>query len=155
MWARIFFLTIIAIIKPIHATELSLRGTLQVINCSVNNSKPMDVSFGDAVGVNKVDGVRYLQPMPVEIICSQQTSGLLHLAFAGTPTDFDEAAIATNVNDLGIRLLQNDTPIVINQPLPLDELYLPTFSAVPVKRPNSQLSGGSFTGLTTLLITLE
>lgn len=144
-----------ALLTPLHAAEMSLRGTLQIINCSVNNGKPFDVSFGDAVGVNKVDGVRYRQPMPVEIVCSQPPGDLLHLTFAGTPTDFDEAAIATGVSDLGIRLLQDDTPIVINQPLPLDEQHSPAFSAVPVKRPDSQLIGGSFAGMATLLITLE
>ncbi|UVC29326.1 fimbrial protein [Pantoea sp. SOD02] len=142
-------------LAPLHAAEISLRGTLQVINCSVNNGKPTDVSFGEAVGVNKVDGVRYRQPMPLEITCSQSPGNLLHLMFAGTPTDFDKAAIATGMNDLGIRLLQDDMPIEINQTLPIDDQLLPAFFAVPVKRPKSQLTGGTFSGLATLMISLE
>lgn len=155
MLLRAFFLASIVMLAPIHAAEIGLRGTLQIINCSVNNGKSTDINFGDAVGVNKVDGVRYRQPMPLEIICSQSPGNSLHLMFAGTPTDFDKAAIATGMSDLGIRLFQDDTPVEINQTLPIDDQLLPAFFAVPVKRPNSQLSSGTFSGLATLMISLE
>lgn len=149
------YLTIILFSSTLPAAEIGMRGTLQVINCSVNNGKPMDVNFGDAVGVNKVDGVRYRQPLAIEIVCSQPPGELLHLTFAATSTDFDPAAVATNVSDLGIRLLQDEIPIEVNKALPLDEQQLPHFFAVPVKRPESQLTGGAFSAMATLLLTLE
>ncbi|HBZ16823.1 fimbrial protein [Pantoea sp. NPDC088449] len=138
-----------------QAAEMGLRGTLVVISCIINNDKPVDVSFGEAVGVNKVDGVNYRQKLPLGIVCSRPPGELLHLMFVGTQTDFDLNALATDVNDLGIRLLQGETPIMINEPLPLDNDHLPEFSAVPVKRPNAQLTGGDFHSQVALQIMLE
>ena len=153
MLARLLWM--IPLFFSAQAAELGLRGTLVVVSCTINNDKPLDVSFGDAVGVNKVDGERYRQPLKVAIVCSRPPGELLHLKFMGTATDFDPSAVITEVNDLGIRLLKNETPVELNTSLPLDNDKLLEFSAVPVKRPNSQLTGGKFTGQVTLHIMLE
>ncbi len=158
MWMlRIFIMALLslALSQPVLAAGMNMRGTLVVISCSINNDQPLEVNFGDAVGVKKLDGIRYKQPLPVEIKCSRAPGDLLNLSFTGTASNFEPTALATQNTDLGIRLLMNDTPIKINHLLPIDETDMPQFHAVPVKRDGANLSSGKFSTMTTLAITLE
>ncbi len=141
--------------QPGLTAGMKMRGTLVVISCSINNDKPLEISFGEAVGVKKVDGVRYKQPLPVDIKCSRAPGDLLNLVFKGTAASFESTALATQNSDLGIRLLKEDQPVEVNKPLILDENAIPKFYAVPVKRADSLLVGGQFNALATLAIILE
>ncbi|PIF24074.1 fimbrial protein [Candidatus Pantoea floridensis] len=155
---RILLWVLILLALPLRiqaAVPMNMKGTLLALSCKINNEKPVDVSFGDAVGVNLVDGVNYRQKLALEIICTDPPGKLLHLKFLGNPTDFDPSAIMTNIDDLGIRLLKNDKPILINETLPLDNDRLLEFAAVPVKGVGSQLNGGDFHSKVTLQIVLE
>jgi len=149
-------LTLIAPICGVQAQSMNMRGTLLSISCTVNNDKPLDISFGDAIGINSVDGENHRQELPLEFTCSQPPGDILHLMFVGNQTDFDPAAITTDVENLGIRLLLNGiTPIIIKETVPINYDLVPRFVAVLVKRPNSKLTGGDFHGQVTLQIVME
>lgn len=138
-----------------HCNEISMKGSLMIVDCSINNDTTIEVDFGSAVGINKVDGIHYRQPIPLKITCTRAPADFLNLIFSGTATNFDESSLATNNDDLGIQLLQDNMPIIINERLKIDKDSLPDFFAVPVKRPNSLLSSGEFSALVQLLILLN
>ncbi|MNE43702.1 hypothetical protein D3C80_1378890 [compost metagenome] len=73
------------------------------------------------------------------------------LEVVGTPADYDEAAIESNVDDLAVRLLQNGKRFTLNQPIPIKLNAPPTLEAVPVKRPGAALKEGAFEATATLL----
>lgn len=138
-----------------HAVKINFSATLTSINCVINNDKPADVDFGDAVGVNHVDGVRYQQRVPISIVCRTPPGKQLELAFLGITSNFDASALFTGIDDLGIRIMQNNQPIIINQRFTLDDLTQPIFYAVPIKRAGSALKSGRFKALATLVIKYE
>ena len=76
---------------------------------------------------------------------------MLKLSINGTATAFDDSALQTSAPDLGIRLLQNNIPFVLNTPLDITLSAPPTLEVVPVKRPGSVLAPARFTAVATLL----
>ncbi len=120
--------------------------------CSINNGNLIDISFGDKVGVSKVDGNNYLQQISYQIVCEAGSAPWnMTLEIVGTSTDYDNAAIKTNMPDLGIRILQNGQAYEVNKPIKINALNPPKLEAVPVKRPGSMLKEGEFEATATLL----
>ncbi|RJF55499.1 fimbrial protein [Serratia inhibens] len=120
--------------------------------CIINNGELVDVDFGDRVGVRKVDGQNYIQTVNYRITCESGISGMaMGLKLTGNATGFDSAALQTNITDLGIRLLQNGQPFVLNQRINIDAANPPVLQAVPVKKQGVELKAGAFTVTATLL----
>lgn len=119
----------------------------------------VEVDFGNNVGINKIDGTHYRQPMNYVIKCQTgNVSGLaLKLTLKGTGAGFDtsNAALATNTDGLGIRIYQNGTPFVLNQPLTITKDAPPLLEAVPVKASGVTLKEGPFEATATLLAEYE
>lgn len=138
---------------PTQAVDIIFGGRLvQAPSCEINEGQTIDVDFGDRVGVSKVDGVNYLQPINYRITCQPGATTLeLGLRVVGPPTIFDGAALQTNVADLGIRLLQNGQPLQVNQRIAIDPQNPPFLQAVPVKKAGVALPEGLFEVAATLL----
>lgn len=120
--------------------------------CTINDGGEVEVSFGTRVGVSKVDGVNYLKPVGYRITCDPGAGAWnMTLEVVGTPADYDEAAIESNVDNLAIRLLQNGKLFTLNKPIPIKLNSVPTLEAVPVKRPGTTLKEGAFEATATLL----
>lgn len=120
--------------------------------CTINDGGEVDVDFGNRVGVTRVDGVNYLQPVNYRVTCSPGARAWsMTLEVVGTPADYDEAAIKSNVDDLAIRLLQNGKRFILNKPIPIKLNAAPTLTAVPVKRQGAVLKEGAFEATATLL----
>ncbi|AHY09708.1 fimbrial protein [Serratia plymuthica] len=133
--------------------NMAFYGTLNAPPpCTINNGEQVDVDFGDRVGVNKVDGQNYMQTVNYRITCVPGVSGLaMGLKVTGSATGFDDAALQTNITDLGIRLLQNGQAFSLNKRINIDAASPPVLQAVPVKKPGVELKGGAFTVTATLL----
>lgn len=139
--------------RPLYAADNMLfSGTLiQPPPCKINEGGMIDVDFGERVGVNKVDGVNYLQTLNYNITCEKGANGLdLTLTLSGEKTIYDSAAIQTDVTDLGIRVLQNGDPFILGRPVIIDSKAPPTLQAVPVKTPGASLKKGAFKATATL-----
>ncbi|CAI0854438.1 fimbrial protein [Serratia proteamaculans] len=134
------------------ADELSFRGALiEPPACSINNGEDIDVDFGERVGIKKVNGVNYLQPVSYRITCEPNASKWnMTLTVIGIQTAYDKAAVRTDVTDLGIRLIQNGKPFELNLPIPVNPANPPTLEAVPVQRPGAILEEGVFLATATL-----
>ncbi|HEY1847470.1 MAG TPA: fimbrial protein [Buttiauxella sp.] len=155
MNARIIFFAILSAnfySQTVSAkSDVKFHGSLYEISCVVNNDNPIDVAFGN-VGVNKIDGIQYTQPVPVDITCDGSYSGEFSLYVKGTAADFDDSAVQTDVPDLSIRIMQDGSRIQINKPIIVSSAHPPALTAVPINRPGSSLSEGVFKATATLVV---
>ncbi|WP_332768598.1 fimbrial protein [Pseudomonas koreensis] len=134
------------------ADNMKLFGTLiEPPPCTINDGGQVEVNFGSRVGVKKVDGVHYLQVMNYQIKCDPSASARdMTLEIMGTPSDYDTAAVTSNVTDLAIQIKQNGKPFELNKPIAISLTSPPTLSAVPVKRVGATLKEGPFEATATL-----
>jgi hypothetical protein len=87
-----------------------------------------------------------------QITCENDSSRiwLLKLSLHGSTATFDKQALQTNKDNLGIRIYQNDQPFLPESSLIIDLANPPKLEAVPVKRPGSTLTEGTFEAWATL-----
>ena len=99
--------------------------------------------------------MRYRQPLNYHISCdnSKPAGTGLVLTLKGDIASFDasKAALQTSVKGLAIRILQNGSPMVINQPIKVISTALPALEAVLVKQSGVTLKEGPFESTATLL----
>lgn len=120
--------------------------------CTVSDDKVMDISFGN-VGVNKVNGTDFSRPIPYTVDChGAPDSSPVNLKVSGTAVNFDNAAVLTSANGLGIQIQANGQPMKLNESLvtTLGGLQSVTLTAVPVKDPAVTLTEQTFTATATL-----
>ncbi|WP_145543136.1 fimbrial protein [Yersinia frederiksenii] len=122
--------------------------------CVISGGDIIDVFFGENLGVKKIDGTNYTQNVPYSVTCDPVSGGLeLGLTIvSASVTTFDSSAIQTNVQDLGIRLMRNGTPFVLNTRVAYDKNNPPVLTAVPVQAAGATLSEGAFEATATLLV---
>ncbi|HGE8278993.1 pilus assembly protein [Serratia marcescens] len=134
------------------AENMTFFGTLvEPPACTINNGGLVDVDFGNRVGIKKVDGVNYLQPMNYQVNCDPNAQAwAITLEIVGVSADYDRAAVVTGVKDLAIQIKQNGVPFELNKPIPIQLTNLPHLEAVPVKRQGATLKEGPFEATATL-----
>lgn len=157
----IFLLLMASVMPPIaHAEQtgdtalVTFQGTFTLpVPCTFNNDEILDIAFGN-VGVNKVNGIDYAQPIPLTIDChGAPESALLKLQMNGTAESFDPAAVATSADGLGIQIQANGRPLNLNETLAttVGELSTLTLTAVPVKDSAKTLMAQNFSAAATLM----
>ncbi|SPZ61755.1 putative minor fimbrial subunit StfF [Serratia quinivorans] len=153
-YPRTLLLLMCSVLSPVGlaAENMRLYGTLvEPPACTINNGSEVDVDFGNRVGVKKVDGVNYLQPMNYKITCDPNANAwAMTLEIVGIPADYDRAAVVTGVTDLAIQIKQNGVPFELNKPIPISLTSPPLLEAVPVKRLGATLTEGPFEATATL-----
>ncbi|AKG72534.1 hypothetical protein WN53_09055 [Serratia fonticola] len=133
------------------SVTVKFHGTLKRKPCHIDNDGDIYVHFGN-VGINKVDGQHYIQPIPYTLTCEEPDPSLTLLLYVmGTQSSFDSSALKTNANGLGIQILQNGTPLDINKALTINYSNPPTLQAVPVKQGGVKLPKQNFSVTATLL----
>lgn len=135
------------------SADMTFRGTLvEPPPCTINNSSRIDVDFGDRLGITKVDGVNYRQPMNYQITCENNANGswALTLSLSGAAASFDVNALQTSKPGLGVRVYQNDMPFRPGSTLPIDLANPPRLEAVPVQNAGAPLTEGAFEAWATL-----
>jgi len=137
-----------------ETVPVNFQGTLvEPPSCTISSDQQIDIDFGAQVGVSKVDGVNYIQPVNYQLSCPPGGPGLsLSMMVSGAATAFDTSALQTNITDLGIKLLQNGSDLQLNTRFPVDVNTPPVLQAVPVKAPGSTLPEGDFSVIATLLV---
>ncbi|WP_447880179.1 fimbrial protein [Serratia fonticola] len=144
-------------ITPVQAkdgeADMTFHGTLiEPPPCTINDGNQVEVDFGDRVGINKVDGVNYRQPLNYQITCDKAVGGpwVLALSLSGDAAGFDNDALLTDKADLGIRVYQNDKPFTPNSTLKINLANRPVLEAVPIKQAGATLTEGFFEAWATL-----
>lgn len=79
----------------------------------------------------------------------------MFLTVTATATSFDTSAVQSNVPDLGIKILRNNLPFVLNTKLSIAPASPPVLEVVPVKKSGSTLSEGNFTATAVLVAHYE
>ncbi|MBE0153437.1 fimbrial protein [Serratia fonticola] len=139
-------------ICPSQAVEnMSFSGTLiEPPPCLVNNDKDIDVPF-DRIGVKSVDGVKHRRQVDYVLDCTAGPAWSMVLTLLGPVAAFEPATLQTNIANLGIKIYQNGEPFELGTPIAVDPLNPPLLEAVPVKKPGTELTEGTFEVTATLL----
>lgn len=138
-----------------HAADnLILKGTLlEPPPCEFNMGETSQVNFGDRVGVRKVDGKNYKQRVNYKFVCDADLKPfLVTLLLTGETTSYDNAAIQSDRDNLGIRMLIDGQPFTANMQVVMVHGRLPVIEAVPVKKPGSTLTAGAFSAAATIRV---
>ncbi len=135
------------------ANNLKLQGTLLVPPpCTIENDNVIDISFGNNVGLHKVDGINYTQEIGYDLHCEPNNKGWeLMLSLRGPKSTYDDATLQTNITNLGIRITQNGQAFDIDKPIKITYANPPVLKAVLVKKPGTTLPEGAFSVTATLL----
>ncbi|SUI01313.1 fimbrial subunit [Salmonella enterica subsp. indica] len=138
-----------------RADNLSFHGTLVTPpSCTISNGTTIEVSFGK-INPDKIDGVNYLTDVPWDLTCDSSTSSEpfeFKLTYLGIRSSYSTDTIATNINNLGIKLQQNGQIFRPGTFITITQNALPVLKAVPVKRPGKILTEGSFNAWATLQV---
>lgn len=137
--------------------NFTLKGTLlEPPKCGFNGGMNTLVQFGNRIGVNKVDGTNYKQKIPYLMYCEAESKPWdMAFVLTGITTSYDNAAIQTNIEDLGIRILINGQPFTVDKLMPIDLSKPPLLEAVPVKKPGVKLTAGAFEAVATIGINYQ
>lgn len=135
------------------ANNMKLHGILlEPPACKIQDDNVIDIFFGKNVGIHRIDGINYTQEIDYKLVCVDNVKGwVLGLSVIGPQSNFDSAALQTNVNNLAIRLTQDGKPFEINKRITITPTRPPLLKAVPIKRPGSDLPEGAFSVTATLL----
>lgn len=92
--------------------------------------------------------------MPYRITCDTPVRDPLlemTLSWSGTQSDFDDAAVSTDIAGPGFGLNRQGRAL-LNTPLVVDETALPALTAVPVKKSGVDLPEANFEARATLQV---
>ncbi|HEI8868132.1 TPA: fimbrial protein [Serratia odorifera] len=136
-----------------QGTQVNISATIVAPPpCVINKGKVIDVDFGD-VGVNRIDGNRYMQRLDYTVECEfLDGSRQLKMKIVGSGAAFNANVLQTSVNGLGIKLLADGKALNINSAFSIDYANLPKLDAVPVKNAASTLTEGEFSSGATMLV---
>ncbi|EOK9944527.1 fimbrial protein [Escherichia coli] len=136
-------------------SNVSFHGYLvQPPNCSISNGQNIELTFRD-VNIDDINGSNYEQVVPYTITCDtavRDPQMEMTLTWSGTQSDFDDSAVATDLNGLGIHLKQTGSDFKLHTPLVVNETSLPVLTAVPVKKSGVDLPESDFEAWATLQV---
>ncbi|HBT4620625.1 TPA: fimbrial protein [Klebsiella pneumoniae] len=141
--------------KKTDSVHVSIRGVIvNKPSCTINDRETIEVNFGDNIGLNKINGDNFRQPIPYKIICDDHTDSLqLTLKYTGDVADFDadKATVRTfEQSNLGVKLYQNGMPFELGKSINININNIPTLEAVLVRRDGASLLEGEFNAIATL-----
>lgn len=135
------------------STAITFQGHFMVTTpCTVSNDKVIDVTFGN-ISINGVNGKDHGQTIPYSVDChGASDDSALDLMVTGTAESFDDAAVSTTADGLGLQIKANGQSMKLNKPLSttLGGLQTLTLTAIPVKDPAKTLTEQPFTAIATL-----
>lgn len=123
--------------------------------CIINNDRPIEVDFGDAVITTSVDGFNYREPINFSLKCNGDTTKTMNMMILGAGADFNENNLKTSKENLSIALYSKGTVLALNKSKPFIYSEIPTLEAVLVKQSGKTLTEGIFTATATMQIGYE
>lgn len=152
--ALLLFSTFITFASVQAAENMVFKGKLiEPSNCTINNDQRIDIDFGAKISIAMIDGNNYREPINYQITCTPGTvKPDMAMVIMATDMPSDNTAIQTDNYFLGIRLLQNTTPVILNQEIIFDPASPPVLEAVPVTSDQSALTEGRFFASATIKV---
>lgn len=149
------------VLSTAQAVEVNFSGNLiENPPCDVAGPKgpnqPIKVDFNE-IGITKIDGVNYQQNFTLTLSCGPELGNSVPLYLQYTSpfiASYDNKALRTSINGLGIRLYHEGVVIAPNTGSPIKMssngiATLPLY-AVPVRDPKITLFEGNFTASATI-----
>ncbi|ELY6210997.1 fimbrial protein [Cronobacter dublinensis] len=149
----IFLLAALAPLASQADDNMTFHGTLVAPPCTISQGKAIEVDFGDDLGVNKIDGSNYKQPVNYTVDCETgySVNNLAVVVDTTHPAAFDSAAVGTDKTGLGIRILVDGAVATFAKRVAVnDPASPPVIEAVPVQDPAVTLTEGAFEATLTL-----
>ena len=133
-----------------QGTTVNVRGTLiDPPPCFLNEEQPLEINFGDKVGIKKVASGIYRQPLDIDVRCEESSKPwqLVISWYGNTATfDADNASIVTAEQaDLGVKIYADGKPFPLKTLLKVNGETLPKLEAILVQREGIELKEGAFT----------
>lgn len=154
LWACSWLL--LSVSQGAMAIGVSIRGVIVAPPaCIVNGGGTLNVPFGSNLITTRIDGVNYRRSVPYTVTCTGGPSNGMSIRLQGVSSGFDGTVLATNNNDLGIKLFINGAAWPLNNAVSFTYPILPAMEAVPVKRPAATLHAGTFSTSATLVVVLQ
>lgn len=150
---RIIVLTAALPVGAQAAENMAFHGTLVAPPCTINNGQTIEVGFGTNLGVNKIDGNNYKQPINYSVDCDTgySANNLAIVVDTSAPAVFDASAVMTNKTGLVVRILVNGVAATFAERVALaNPVSPPKIEAVPVQDPAVTLTEGVFEATMTL-----
>lgn len=143
----------LALEPALAQADVTFHGTLiDAPPCVVNGGQKIQVDFGNDVMTTRIDGSEYKQRIDFTLDCSAATSSHQKVRITGTAAGFDAQALSGDIPGFGIALYHGQNRYTLGEWLSFTEPNLPEFYAVPVKDPQTDLSGGRFSVLASLVV---
>ncbi|MEQ5974128.1 fimbrial protein [Serratia liquefaciens] len=119
--------------------------------CTINNNQDIIVAFGEMMAT-RVDGNNYRMPVNYTLDCKNAPSSAMKLQMQGSSASFDGTLLGTDNPALGIKILNDATPLSVNTWMNFTYPDKPELWAVPVKRSGVTLATGEFFATATMKI---
>lgn len=145
-------------VSSCFAVMVNVTGAVVIPPCQIVNINgsmdPVNIDFGD-IAIRKIDGTEYTQTVPWKLHCDEYDldgmEKMYKLQVNAPATDFDQAAITTTTDDLGIRFMFGSSALPIGKPS--DEFYQTALlRVVPVIKAGAEPTAGTFTASASLLL---
>jgi len=147
---------------PARLTDNSMKGSVNVTikgiirtppPCTINNNVPIDVDFGNAVDISKVDGNNYRKDISYTLECTGTARPDMKLSIEGVAASFDDgAALDAGHGGLGIELQHDGEKLVLGSAVNFSWPDKPALQAVPVKQAGATLTTGEFSVGATMIV---
>lgn len=134
------------------ATMVSISGTIRATpRCVLNKNESIQVSFGNAVRTEEVDGKKYKQPVSFTMECKNLQSNTVKLQIKGAGAENNALALQTSVLGLGLEFYLAGSRQGINTWFDVDHRNV-ALEVVPVKVLSAALPDGNFNARAVLLL---
>lgn len=111
----LLLLLTLSVVRLAYAVQVHFSGTLQSNPPCVitGDNDPITVNFGD-VGITQIDGTRYAKSFTLNVLCdvSMGNNITLYFGYDGMNASFDDDALQTSRNGLGIKLYRSNGDII-------------------------------------------
>lgn len=147
------FFSLLLPLSAAMADNMQFHGTLVAPPCTISNGQTIEVAFGNDLGINKIDGTNYKQPVKYAVNCAAgySANNLAIVVDTSTPTAFDGSAVKTNKDGLGIHILVDGAAVSFAKLVPVNNPTAPpVIEAVPVQDQGVTLTEGAFEATMTL-----
>lgn len=135
-----------------NTAMLTVKVTVFVAPCVINNNNPIEVEFDDVM-TTRVDGKNSRKQIIFALECKGAQSSAMKLKVKGPGASFDGTLLQVRENSsLGIELQNGATKFPVNTWLNFTYPNKPELWAVPVKKNGATLRGGEFTAGATMAV---
>lgn len=122
--------------------------------CAVNDDEEFIVEFGGVL-IERIDGIRYQQVLPISITCEGDFKGQLLLSLNGESALSAPSTLETSTPGLGLKIQRDGEDFALNSWVKVGQKDQFTLTAVPVTLSETLPVAGEFTASATLVLKQE